>query len=81
MLEDAGHFVFVERFADVNRVVVRSLRSGAAGTRGTGGGSGDRAVGEALPEAEGWLWRSTGAVRVWVARAMATMWGFLGFRD
>ncbi len=81
MLEDAGHLVFVERFADVNREVVRFLRSGAAGARGTGSGSGDRTVGEASPEAEGWLWRSTGAVRVWAARAMATMWGFLGFRD
>jgi 3-oxoadipate enol-lactonase len=81
MLEDVGHLVFVERFADVNREVVRFLRSGAAGTRGTGGGSGDGAVGEASPEAEGWLWRSTGAVRGWVARAMAAMRGFLGFRD
>ena len=77
MLEDAGHLVFVERFADVNREVVRFLRSGAAGTRG----SGDGAVGEASPEAEGWLWRSTGAVRGWAARAMAAMRGFLGFRD
>ncbi|HEV2742365.1 MAG TPA: hypothetical protein VGV91_04355, partial [Rubrobacter sp.] len=61
--------------------VVRFLKSGTAGARGTGGGSGNGAVGEALPGAEGWLWRSTGAVRSWVARAMATMWGFLGFRD
>ena len=41
----------------------------------------EAATGEAAPEAEGWLWRSTGAVRVWAARAMATMRGFLGFRD
>jgi len=79
MLEDAGHLVFVERFADVNREVVRFLRSGAAGACGTGAGAG--AAGETSPEDEGWLWRSTGAVRGWVARAMAAMWGFLGFRD
>ena len=81
MLEDAGHLVFVERFADVNREVVRFLRSGAAAARGTGSGTGAGAVGEASPEAEGWLRQSTVAVRGWVARAMAAMWGFLGFRD
>ena len=81
MLEDAGHLVFVERFADVNREVVRFLKSGTTESRGTGGGSGNGAVGEASPGAGGWLWRSTGAVRGWAARAMATMWGFLGFRD
>ncbi|CAA9499764.1 MAG: Beta-ketoadipate enol-lactone hydrolase [uncultured Rubrobacteraceae bacterium] len=81
MLEDAGHLVFVERFADVNREVVRFLRSGTTGARETGRGAGDGAVGEASPEAGGWLWRSTGSVRGWVARTMAAMWAFLGFRD
>ena len=81
MIEEAGHLVFVERFADVNREVVRFLRSGAAGARKTGGGAGDGTVAKASPEAEGWLWRSTEAVRGWAARAMASMWGFLGFPD
>ena len=81
MIEEAGHLVFVERFADVNREVVRFLRSGAAGARRTGDGTGDGTAGEAPPEGGGWLWRSAGAVRGWAARAMAAMWGFLGFRD
>ena len=77
VLEDAGHLVFVERFADVNREVVRFLRSGTAGARGTGGGAAE----EVSVASERWLRRPVGVVRGWVARAMAAMWAFLGFRD
>ena len=69
MLEDAGHLVFVERFADVNREVVRFLKSSEAQARGTGGGAKE----EAPREAEGWLRRCARAVRGWIARMKAAM--------
>ncbi len=84
MLEDAGHLVFVERFADVNREVVRFLRSGTVGVHGTSSGTDDGAVGEASeasPAPEGWLRRSVRAFRGRVARAMAVIGAFMGFRD
>jgi len=72
LLEDAGHLVFVERFADVNREVVRFLKSSEAQARRTGGGVAE----EAPREAEGWLRRSMRAVRGWVARMKAAMRAF-----
>ncbi len=67
-LEDAGHLVFVERFADVNREVVRFLKSSEARDCRAGGGAK-----EAPREAEGWLRRCARAVRGWVARMKAAM--------
>ena len=73
LLEDAGHLVFVERFADVNREVVRFLKSSEAQARRTQGRTGGGAKGEASREPEGWLWRCVRAVRGWVARMKAAM--------
>jgi 3-oxoadipate enol-lactonase len=73
LLEDAGHLVFVERFADVNREVVRFLKSSEAQARRTGGGAGGGAKEQAPREAEGWLRRCARAVRGWVARMKAAM--------
>jgi 3-oxoadipate enol-lactonase len=73
LLEDAGHLVFVERFADVNREVVRFLKSSEAQARRTDGGVGGGAKEEAPREAEGWLRRCARAVRGWVARMKAAM--------
>ncbi len=73
MLEDAGHLVFVERFADVNREVVRFLKSSEAQARRADGGTGGGAKEEAPREAEGWLRRCARAVRGWVARMKAAM--------
>lgn len=84
LLEDAGHLVFVERFADVNREVVRFLRSGTAGAHGASSGTDEGASAPssgALPEPEGWLRRSVRAFRGRVARAMAVIGSFMGFRD
>ena len=72
-LEDAGHLVFVERFADVNREVVRFLKSSETQARRTDGGAGGEAKEEAPREAEGWLRRWARAVRGWVARMKAAM--------
>ena len=69
LLEDAGHLVFVERFADVNREVVRFLKSSEARASRTGGG----AVEVASREPEGWLRRSMRAVRGWNARMKAAV--------
>jgi len=67
-LEDAGHLVFVERFADVNREVVRFLKSrDARSARRTGGGSAEKEP----REPEGWFRRSVRAVRGWIAWAKA----------
>jgi hypothetical protein len=73
LLEDAGHLVFVERFADVNREVVRFLKSSEAQARTTDGGAGGGAKEQAPREAEGWLRRCARAVRGWVARMKAAM--------
>lgn len=73
LLEDAGHLVFVERFADVNREVVRFLKSSEAQARRTDDGAGGGAKEEAPREAEGWLRRRARAVRGWVARMKAAM--------
>jgi len=68
VLEDAGHLVFVERFADVNREVVRFLKSSdARPARATGG----RSTEEEPREPVGWLRRSMNAFRSWIARAKA----------
>ncbi len=71
LLEDAGHLVFVERFADVNREVVRFFKSSEAQARRTDGGAKE----EAPREAEGWLRRCARVVRGWVARMKAAMGG------
>ncbi len=77
MIEEAGHLVFVERFADVNREVVRFLKTGnVAARRGDHG-----AAGESASEVEGWLRGPVRALRGWVVRVMAAMWGFLRFPD
>jgi 3-oxoadipate enol-lactonase len=73
LLEDAGHLVFVERFADVNREVVRFLKSSEAQARRTDDGAGGGAKEEAPREVEGWLRRCARAVRGWVARMKAAM--------
>jgi 3-oxoadipate enol-lactonase len=73
LLEDAGHLVFVERFADVNREVVRFLKSSEAQARRTEGRIGGGATEEAPQEPEGWLRRCARAVRGWVARMKAAM--------
>jgi len=69
LLEDAGHLVFVERFADVNREVVRFLKSSEARASRTGGGAAE----VASREPEGWLRRSMRAVRGWNARMKAAV--------
>ncbi len=61
--------MFVERFADVNREVVRFLKSSEAQDRTTDGGAKEQAP----REAEGWLRRCARAVRGWVARMKAAM--------
>ena len=71
MLDDAGHLVFVERFADVNREVVRFLKSGGAGA---GRAAGGRSAGEGPEASETWLRGAVGALRGWVARAKAWIW-------
>jgi len=64
MLDDAGHLVFIERFTDVNREVVRFLKAGDdRPARGTGG----RSKGE--EPSEGWFGGAMGVLRGWVARA------------
>jgi len=68
VLEDAGHLVFVERSADVNREVVRFLKSrDTRSARATGG----RSTEEEPREPVGWLRRSMNAFRSWIARAKA----------
>ncbi|CAA9413936.1 MAG: Beta-ketoadipate enol-lactone hydrolase [uncultured Rubrobacteraceae bacterium] len=68
VLEDAGHLVFVERFADVNREVVRFLKSGVAGPARETGGPGP----EGEPgESEAWFRGVKSAFRSWVDRARA----------
>lgn len=68
VLEDAGHLVFVERFADVNREVVRFLKSSdARPARATGGPS----TGEEPEEPGGWFRVAMSAFRGWVARVKA----------
>ncbi len=68
VLEEAGHLVFIERFADVNREVVRFLKSREARpARATGG----RSRGEEPREPEGWLRGAINVFRGWIARAKA----------
>ncbi len=68
VLEDAGHLVFIERFADVNREVVRFLKSSdARPARATGG----RSTEEEPREPVGWLRSAMNAFRSWIARAKA----------
>jgi len=68
VLEEAGHLVFIERFADVNREVVRFLKSREARpARATGG----RSKGEEPREPEGWLRGAINVFRGWIARAKA----------
>ncbi len=69
MIEEAGHLVFVERFADVNRGVVRFLKSSETRASRTGGGAAE----EAPREAEGWLRRCARVVRGWVSWIKAAM--------
>ena len=70
LLEDAGHLVFIERFADVNREVVRFLKS--RGSRPVGPAAGRPAVDEPR-EPDGWFQRAMNAVRDWISRAKAWM--------
>ena len=71
VLEDAGHLVFVERFADVNREVVRFLKSrDGRKPRGAGG----RAVQGEAPQPGSWLRSVASTVRGWAAR----MRGWIG---
>ena len=71
VLEDAGHLVFVERFADVNREVVRFLKSrDGRQSRGAGG----RTVQGEVPQPGSWLRSVASVVRGWAAR----MRGWIG---
>jgi pimeloyl-ACP methyl ester carboxylesterase len=66
MLDDAGHLVFIERFADVNREVVRFLKAGNdRPARETGGRS------EGEEPSEGWFGGVVRALRGWVGRTKA----------
>ena len=68
VLEDAGHLVFVERFADVNREVVRFLKSGdVRPARATGRPS----TGQEPGKPEAWFRGVISALRGRVARAKA----------
>ena len=72
VLEDAGHLVFIERFADVNREVVRFLKStdrrpaSETGRRPT-----REEPREPVREPAGWLRSAVSALRAWAARAKA----------
>ena len=65
VLEDAGHLVFIERFADVNREVVRFLKSVDGLQPGASSG---RAGGREPREPGRWLRSAVAAVRAWAAR-------------
>jgi 3-oxoadipate enol-lactonase len=68
LLEDAGHLVFIERFADVNREVVRFLKSrDGRQPGGSGGRTGEREA----REPGGWLSNAVAAFRGWAARLRA----------
>jgi len=67
VLDDAGHLVFIERFADVNREVVRFLKSGEDRTGREAGG---RTVGEPR-EPAGRMRTVAEVLGNWVARAKA----------
>ena len=68
VLEDAGHLVFIERFDDVNREVVRFLKSrDATPARETGG----RPTVEEPRKTEGLLRGAISALRGWVGRVKA----------
>src|SRR5215210_619576 len=72
VLEGAGHLVFIERFADVNREVVRFLKStdrrpaSETGRRPT-----REEPREPVREPAGWLRSAVSALRAWAARAKA----------
>lgn len=68
VLDDAGHLVFVERFADVNREVVRFLKSGDVGSAH---GNGGRSTGGEPEEPETWFRGAMSALRGWAARVRA----------
>lgn len=63
VLDRAGHLVFIERFADVNREVVRFLKSGEErkSREPAAGGTAD-------DKPEGWLRSAARAVRGWAYR-------------
>ena len=63
VLEEAGHLVFIERFADVNREVVRFLKFRDTGPARVAAG---RPTGEGPREPEGRFRGSMNAVRVWI---------------
>ena len=65
VLEDAGHLVFIERFADVNREVVRFLKSRGGRQSGESGGLAD---GREVREPRGWIRSVVAAFRGWAAR-------------
>jgi 3-oxoadipate enol-lactonase len=69
LLEDAGHLVFIERFADVNREVVRFLKS--TGRRPARETDVRPAREEPREEPAGWLRSAISALRGWAARAKA----------
>jgi hypothetical protein len=69
VLEEAGHLVFIERFADVNREVVRFLKS--TGRRPARETDVRPAREEPREEPAGWLRSAISALRGWAARAKA----------
>ena len=70
VLEDAGHLVFIERFADVNREVVRFLKSpGRRPSRETPPAR--EASREPVRGPAGWLRSAISALRGWAVRAKA----------
>jgi 3-oxoadipate enol-lactonase len=64
VLEDAGHLVFIERFADVNREVVRFLKAREGRRSREAGGQAGK---EEERRPEGWLRSAMGAVRGWAS--------------
>lgn len=72
VIEEAGHLVFIERFADVNREVVRFLKStGRRPARETGDRPARDELREPVREPAGWLCGAMGVLRGWAARAKA----------
>lgn len=65
VLDDAGHLVFIERFADVNREVVRFLKSRGGRQSGESGGLAD---GREVREPRGWIRSVVAAFRGWAER-------------
>lgn len=70
VIDEAGHLVFIERFADVNREVVRFLKAGdgrpdRGGGRGTGEGSPGRWLRSAVGICRGLGTRAKARAKAW----------------